>query len=328
MRFGIPYFIIKQEASMSGRKENDIKNNIWIQNKLKGQPKTLSLYMQDIAEDKTSMTRRAYLGYLLQYFEYCKENDVDIINTKPMNINAYKKHLKEQGNGSKMINTKLAALISYYTFLEDNDFIEKNPCDKVKKLKINEERKIISMTSNEVDELKNGILKCSNRRNKKYHNRDLAIVTLGCSTGMRISEILNIDIDDVDFERNSIRIIAKGNKSRTIYFGNNTKNVLLRWIDDRGRIIGNSNEKALFINPQHHRISSGAIREMLKKETMELDKHITPHKMRSTYAMGLYDEVKDIYLVAQGLGHSNINNTMIYAEASEERRRMAANVMD
>jgi len=313
---------------MSGRKENDQKNIQWIHDKLTSKPDELRSYMNHIARNKTTMTQRAYLGYLLQYLEYCSNNNLDFLKVKPMNLDSYINYLSDQGNGNKIINTKLAALISFYGFLQTNELIDKNPCSKIEKLKVEGKSQVISMSDEEVNKVKINIATTSCRRSHKYKNRDYAIVTLGCATGLRISEILNIDIDDIDFENNTIQVIVKGGKSRIIYFGENTRNALETWIYDRDKILGNSNEKALFINPQHHRLKSGSVRDMLNKETAMLDKHITPHKMRSTCAMKLYEKKGDIYLVAQQLGHANIRNTMIYAEATEEKRREAASILD
>lgn len=313
---------------MSGRQENDKQNLIWISHKLIGKPKELYLYMKDIEQDKTTMTQRAYLGYLLQYLDYCNEEDINFLLAKPMHINSYKNHLFEKKNGKSMINTKLAALFSFYKFLLDNEFIDKNPCDTVKKLKMDEKKSVVRMSDDEITEVKQSIINTAKRRSKKYKTRDLAIVTLGCATGLRISEILNIDMDDLDFDNNTIRVIVKGGKQRIIFFGNNTKKVLCDWIDEREEILGNSTQQALFINSHHQRLQSGGVRYMLNKETETFDKHITPHKMRSTCAMKLYEKKGDIYLVAQQLGHSNIKNTMIYAEATEQMRKEAADLLD
>lgn len=314
---------------MSGRKEMDLKIEQWISEKLLNHGSEVKAWMTHLSKNKTPMTRRAYLGYMNQYIQYCNKHELKLLEIKPMHIDQYIDELKQKGNGNEIINAKLSALISFYKFLQLNDLIIKNPCDKIEKLKIEDNHHIVSLTDKEINQIKNSIEKGNNRiRNQKFKSRDLAIIALGCSTGLRISEILNIDIEDINMENKTIEVIVKGDRRRTIYFGDNTKNLLQEWIDDREMILDGAEINALFINASNNRLGVNAVREMLKKETSGLDKHITPHKMRSTCAMNLYDKTGDIYLVAEQLGHKNIKNTMIYAEATEEKRRQAAEILD
>ena len=314
---------------MSGRKEMDLKIEQWISEKLLNHGSEVKAWMTHLSKNKTPMTRRAYLGYMNQYIQYCNKHKLKLLEIKPMHIDQYIDELKQKGNGNEIINAKLSALISFYKFLQLNDLIIKNPCDKIEKLKIEDNHHIVSLTDKEINQIKNSIEKGNNRiRNQKFKSRDLAIIALGCSTGLRISEILNIDMEDINMENKTIEVIVKGDRRRTIYFGDNTKNLLQEWIDDREMILDGAEINALFINASNNRLGVNAVREMLKKETSGLDKHITPHKMRSTCAMNLYDKTGDIYLVAEQLGHKNIKNTMIYAEATEEKRRQAAEILD
>ena len=163
--------------------------------------------------------------------------------------------------------------------------------------------------------------------NAKYANRDLCIITLGCATGLRVSAIRNIDIEDIDFNSKIIHVIEKGNKKRDICIGDNTIRIIKTWMEDRQRIYGN-NSGALFMSQKKNRMAVRTIEEMIHNAAKGIDKHITPHKMRSTCAMRLYEKTGDIYLTAQQLGHENISNTMKYAKATEERRREAAELLD
>lgn len=310
---------------MSGRFEQDQKLELWIQEKLNNAPEYYKSYMRSIKK-KTSSTRKAYLGYLLEFYNFICQLNLSFEEVKPMDIDSYIDMNLEKGNKEAIINAKLSAIISFYNFLIENDIVIKNPCSNKKKLSIKPKDTVVYMTDEEVDNVKMYIL----NEKFKYVNRDLCIITLGCSTGLRVSAIANIDIDDIDFNGKTISVIEKGNNQRTIYIGDNTLKIINSWINDRNEILGeNSDEKALFISQKtHKRISTDAIRNLLKKSTENLDKHITPHKMRSTCAMKLYNETNDIYLTAQQLGHANIKNTMIYAKSTEEKRRMAAEILD
>lgn len=310
---------------MSGRYEQDRKREQWIHEKLTEIPKIYADYMTSIDVIKTSSTRKAYLGYLIQFNDFLEVNNIPVFEVKPMHIDAYRSYMLKNGNGASIINAKLSAIISFYDFLIDNKFVDNNPCSAKKKLKVEEKPSVIYMTDKEVKKLKGNaaISKI------KYCNRDLCIITLGCATGLRVSAIVNIDLEDIDFENQTITVIEKGNKKRSIYIGENTINSINKWMNDRNKILDGANEKALFISQRtKKRVGARAVERMIKRYSKGIDKHITPHKMRSTCAMKLYDKTGDIYLTAQQLGHANIKNTMIYAKATEDKLRHAAEILD
>lgn len=306
---------------MSGRLEQDRAREEWIKEKLVGQPQILQDYMLSIKK-KTSSTRKAYLGYLVQYIRFMDEQGIDIIAAKPMHIDRYVDFISD-GNGNSIINTKLAAVSDFYKFLGKNDLVKENPCSSDMKLKKESSDEVIFLTDEEVEKIK---VKVTSGR-QRHAKRNLCIVTLGCSTGLRVSAIRNIDIEDIDFEKKAIHVIEKGNKKREVFIGDNTIRVIKSWMREREQLYGTSTGP-LFMSQKKNRLSVRTIEEMIHDAAEGIDKHITPHKMRSTCAMKLYDLTGDIYLTAQQLGHSNISNTMIYAKAKEDKRREAANLLD
>jgi len=315
---------------MSGRMEMDNKREKWIEEKLTSCSQIIRDYMTSICQPiKTSATRKAYLGYLLDYENFVEDLGIDMIDAKPMHIDKYRSNLIKKGNGNSIINTKLSAVDSFYEFLKSNEFITSNPCDKIKKLRINEKSTVVSMTDKEVDLLKSNIKTRESRKVAKWKNRDVCIVQLGCSTGLRVSAIVNIDIKDIDFDKKEVSVIEKGNNPRTILLGDRTINMIRTWMGDREKIMdGEKYTDALFISQKKNRISVRAVEEMIEKNSNNIGKHITPHKMRSTCGMRLYEKKHDIYLVQQQLGHKNIKNTQIYAKASKAMLREAANILD
>lgn len=306
---------------MSGRYEQDAIREQWISNKLKNAPQLLNDYMLS-AKRKTSSTRKAYLGYLIQYVNYMESIGVNIKEVKPMHIDRYVDFISN-GNGNAIINAKLAAVTDFYKFLQKNGFVQTIPCDNGMKLKIDKKDSVVYMTDREVERIKHK----ATESKTKYKNRDLCIITLGCATGLRVSAIVNIDIEDINFDEGTIQVVEKGNKKRTIYIGANTIKTIKTWMKDRENICGN-NTGALFLSQKHNRIAVRTVQDMIHNASKGMEKHITPHKMRSTCAMKLYDKTGDIYLTAQQLGHANISNTMIYAKATEEKRREAALLLD
>ena len=167
---------------------------------------------------------------------------------------------------------------------------------------------------------------------QKYHNktkvRDLAILTLLLGTGIRVSECVGLDIMDLDFDTNGMKVHRKGGAEVILYFGEEVREALLDYLDERELIFPKEgSEDALFLSMQKSRISVRAVENLVKKysRTVTTLKKITPHKLRSTYGTQLYRETGDIYLVADVLGHSDVNTTRKhYAAMEDQRRRMAA----
>ena len=306
---------------MSGRIEQEQQMERWIKAKLSSQPQIIKDYILS-CKRKTSSTRRAYLGYIVQYKNFMESQGVKLTEVKPMHIDRFIDHIS-QTNGNSIINTKLAAITDFYEFLRRNDFVSANPCDGDIKVKIDKKDSVIFMTDDEVKKVKEN----ATAGKIKFANRDLCIITLGCATGLRVSAIRNIDIEDINFENKTIDVVEKGNKKRTIFIGDNTIRIIKTWMADREKIF-NNNSGPLFMSQKKNRMAVRTIEEMIHNAAKGIDKHITPHKMRSTCAMKLYDMTGDIYLTAQQLGHSNISNTMIYAKSTEERRREAAALLD
>ena len=157
----------------------------------------------------------------------------------------------------------------------------------------------------------------------------MALLTLMLGTGIRVSECVGLDLTDVDFKNNGIRIHRKGGKEVVVYFGDEVREALLSYLEERKLIVAEpGSTNALFLSLQNKRISVRSVENLVKKYTKPVTplKNITPHKLRSTYGTTLYRETGDIYLVADVLGHTDVNTTRRhYAEQAEDRRRSAAN---
>ena len=164
---------------------------------------------------------------------------------------------------------------------------------------------------------------------EKTKNRDLAIITLLLGTGIRVSECVGLDIQDVDFKNNGITVVRKGGNEMVIYFGEEVEHALKQYLYTTREAATPlpEHENALFLSTQRRRMGVQAVENMVKKYARQVtpNKKITPHKLRSTYGTTLYKETGDIYLVADVLGHKDVNTTKKhYAAIDEERRRMAA----
>ena len=156
----------------------------------------------------------------------------------------------------------------------------------------------------------------------------MAIITLLLGTGIRVSELVGLDIQDVDFKNGGIQVTRKGGNEMVVYFGEEVEKALLNYIEMRKNITPVAgHEHALFYSTQRKRIGIQAVENLVKKYASQITttKKITPHKLRSTYGTALYRETGDIYLVADVLGHKDVNTTRKhYAAMDENRRRLAA----
>ena len=155
------------------------------------------------------------------------------------------------------------------------------------------------------------------------------MMTLLLGTGMRVSECVGINIKDLDFQNNAVKVTRKGGNEVFLYFGEEVRETLADYLEERqNALTKDENEDALFLSSQGKRIGVRTVQNMVKKYAQLVTplKKITPHKLRSTYGTNLYRETGDIYLVADVLGHSDVNTTKKhYAALEDERRRSARN---
>ena len=262
---------------------------------------------------------------------------------KALDIEEYQEYLKvyHNHNGDKMetnsergLKRKISALRSFYAYYYKREMIETNPAVLVDVPKIHE-KSIIRLDADEVALLLDHIEHAGDTLTgqkraywEKTKERDLAIVTLLLGTGIRVSECVGLDIEDVDFKNNGIKVTRKGGNEMVVYFGSEVEKALKNYLEVRENIVPLSgHEHALFYSSQKKRIGVQAIENLVKKYSREITttKKITPHKLRSTYGTALYQETGDIYLVADVLGHRDVNTTKKhYAALDDARLRQAA----
>lgn len=233
-------------------------------------------------------------------------------------------------NGERGKSRKLAAVRKLFEYFYMNEDIPANPAQLVKTPK-QHDKSIIRLEPDEaarlLDEIESG--EGLTKGQKKFHSftkaRDLALVTLLLGTGMRVSECVGIDIDHIDFNLGGIKIRRKGGAEVIIYFGSEVEDALKAYLAERENMSPlEGHEKALFLSIQNKRIGVRSVENLVKKysKLVTTVKNISPHKLRSTFGTNLYRETGDIYLVADVLGHSDVNTTRKhYAEESDENRR-------
>lgn len=332
----------------------NIQNQMKLREILQELPKFCADFFRGINSTTSSRTRIAYAYDLRIFFRYLQENnpifrDKDIrsisISTldqlTPIDIEEYLDYVKLYNsvddisvtNQERGIARKLASLRTFYKYYYKKQMIETNPPSLVDIPKIHE-KEIIRLDIDEIakllDEVEYGDSLTENQ--KRFHNktktRDLALLTLLLGTGIRVSECVGLNINDIDFKNFGVHITRKGGKEAIIYFGDEVADALWAYKSEREKISAKEgSEYAFFLSLQRSRMSVRSVEKLVKKYSSLVTtlKKITPHKLRSTYGTALYRETGDIYLVADVLGHSDVNTTRKhYAAMADSRRRQAA----
>ena len=333
----------------------DIKNIMKLREIIATLPRFLSTFFLGISETTSTRTRINYAYDIRVFFEYMHNNNpvlkktditdytIDILDqiTKQdieeylSYCSLYYKNDKEYINHDKGKKRKLSSLKSMYNYFYKAEMIKTNPASIVDMPKIHE-KEIVRMDSEEVssllDSVENGygVTKGESRYYEKTRLRDLALLTLMLGTGIRVSECVGLDIKDVDFKNMRIKVYRKGGYESMVYFGDEVKEALMNYLEERNANIETSEQSGpLFLSLQNKRIGVRTVEKLVKKYTSRITtmKKITPHKLRSTYGTNLYRESGDIYLVAEVLGHKDVNTTRKHYAAIDEDLKQRASQM-
>lgn len=344
------------EKRVTYREQTDIQNTLKLREILKTLPSFVKDYFRAIGTTTTTKTRISYAYDIRIFFQFLLEVNpafkdkqitdftIEVLDqVKALDIEEYQEYLKvyqsqetnqQKTNKERGLKRKMSSLRSFYTYYFKREMIRTNPTLLVDMPKIHE-KSIIRLDTDEIAILLDYIEHCGNSlsgQKKVYYEktkkRDLALITLLLGTGIRVSECVGLDIEDVDFKNNGIKVTRKGGNEMVVYFGPEVERALMNYIEIRKGITPVAgHEHALFYSTQKKRMGVKAVENLVKKYTKEVTstKHITPHKLRSTYGTALYKETGDIYLVADVLGHKDVNTTKRhYAALDDERRRKAA----
>ena len=339
-------------------KQRDEKNLAKIDEILLQLPDFVGQFIVGISSNTSALTRlnyatdiRIFFSYLTKYV-FPGKNLIDISagdieSLKPYDIERYINGLssyiydgKKLSCGERAKERKLASLRSLYKYLFKKEIISNNVALKVDMPKLHD-KPIVRLETDEVDRListvSNGEMLSERERsyNSVTKERDMAIIYVFLGTGIRVSELVGLNRNDINFPDSSFVVTRKGGNKSILYMPADTLEMLKRyiaWLDDQ--IAENTefaskikDHDALFYSLQGSRIGVRTVEKLVKKYASSAAplKKITPHKLRSTYATNLYNETEDIYVVADVLGHSDVNTTKKhYAQMSEEHKKRAA----
>lgn len=346
-------FVIMPELTYV--QQRDRRNLAQIRELLVNLPSSCTFFIQSIEETTTTLTRLAYARDLQLFFRFLIAEvsefgdqtaalltDADVGRVTGAHVALYAQFLSLYVNDQEreLVNhelakmRKLASLRSYFQFMFKSGRIAANVAQLIDLPKIHEKpilRLEIDEAARLLDAAQTG--EALSSRQKAWHEhtkaRDLAILSLFLGTGIRVSECVGLNLEDVDFSLNSFLVTRKGGAQVILYFPDEVARALKDYLTlrrDMKPLPGH--EHALFLSLQNKRMGVRSVENMVKKYARiaaPLKKRISPHKLRSTFGTNLYHETGDIYLVADVLGHSDVNTTRKhYAAMSDDRRRLAA----
>lgn len=341
------------ENKLSYYEQRDLKNRLKMGKYLEVLPDYCLDFFIGIENNTSSLTRYNYAMDLNVFYDYLAEfvfkkdkqsiTYDDLNKLKSRDIEQFLSYLSYYNGENNKISQnkergkarKLASLRSFFKYLFNHDKISSNVVSKIETPKLHN-KEIIRLEQNEVEKMLNAVenpvefTEKQKSYNKNTFERDNAIITLFLGTGIRISELVGLDVDNFDFKENAFVATRKGGNKSVLYFSDEVARALKTWLEKRATLELDQNEKAMFISLQNKRISVRAVENLVKKFAQIASplKKISPHKLRSTFGTNLYRETKDIYIVADVLGHKDVNTTRKhYAAINEDMRKSVANVL-
>ena len=257
-------------------------------------------------------TIKNYFRDLIDYFNYLNQNNLSAFKSiKPEHIRKMLSFLIDKGFSKLSISRKISAIKSYITFLEKFNYSSDNYSELISIPKKTRSLPKV-MTEKEINQLIKHV-----EINTKKNLRDDALIELLYSTGLRVSEVANLKIGDINFEKSEIKILGKGNKQRVVIFNNKSKEKIIKYLKNDKRLIS-LNTGALFQNKYKQSLSPRSIQRLLKKylNFSGINSKYSTHTLRHTFATHLLEGGADIKVIQQLLGHSSPETTKIYTHLS------------
>lgn len=263
-------------------------------------------YLQD-ERRYSPATIESYQRDILQLIEFLNAiNVTDCCEVDSLHVRNFAGSRRRRGISARSLHRALSSIRGFYKFLQREGLVENNPVTDVSAPSV--EKKLPNLL--DVDEI-NRLLTEGPQNPLKL--RDRAMMELMYSSGLRLAELVNLDINAIDISQGQVYVLGKGNKSRYLPIGAAACKALRRWLDARPNIVA-ENESAVFVNNRGKRLSSRAVQQRMAQSAREqgLDKHVHPHMLRHSFASHLLESSGDLRAVQEMLGHADISTTQIY----------------
>lgn len=321
---------------MNGRieKENFARNKMT--KKLERLPDIFTAFYNWMdAREKTYTTMRNYINHVENFMDFItkgKKSENFYKAVTDTDIERYMASIRRKDLNGEEVEVgddiraaRWSSLNTFFRFLIQKKYIESNPMLQTERPKIKTEHNVTYLTPEEIESVFDRINKEGRPMTK---NRDIAIVATLIGTALRVSAVTNINVEDIDFKNNIIKVVEKGRKTREIPFGDKLRSLLLIWLKDRELYFEQEESGPLFISQKKNRISVDSVQTLVKKYGDHLGKKISPHKLRSTAAMNLIGAGADIITVQSILGHNNFATTQRYVTSYQNNVKNASNMLD
>jgi len=323
--------------NIAGRLEKETQFYEKMKEKLKGMPKIIGEYCTSMRANRKSYTTvNVYINNVLHFARFVCDGDVaeDFYkHITPSDVENYMISLetKETARGIKrmgddILQSRWSSLNTFFDWCLKRGYIDKNPMGVVNRPKNNTEHKVTYLTKAEISKLFKAIDK---NENEVFRMRDRTIISLALATALRVSAIVNINVEDIDFENSVIQVVEKRQKVREIPMGENTMNMLREYVEFRANEYKDVDSQALFLTKGYNRLSVWDANDMLEKYCDWAGiKRVTFHKLRASSACALAKAGVPVKAIAQQLGHSGIGVTMRYLDVFNEDREKTKGVLD
>lgn len=323
--------------NIAGRLEKETQFYEKMKEKLKGMPKVIGEYCTSMRANRKSYTTvNVYINNVLHFARFVCDGDIaeDFYkHITPSDVENYMISLetKETASGIKrmgddILQSRWSSLNTFFDWCLKRGYIDKNPMGVVNRPKNNTEHKVTYLTKVEINKLFKAIDK---NENEVFRMRDKTIISLALATALRVSAIVNINVEDVDFENGVIQVVEKRQKVREIPMGENTMNMLREYVEFRANEYKDVDSQALFLTKGYNRLSVWDANDMLEKYCDWAGiKRVTFHKLRASSACALAKAGVPVKAIAQQLGHSGIGVTMRYLDVFNEDREKTKGVLD
>lgn len=321
---------------MNGRLEKEMKFYGAIEEKLKTLPSVFNdYYISMRANRKSYTTINVYINNILHFINFLGDNisedfykHITASDIERYIISLETRETKNgiQRMGDDILQCRWSSLNNFFDWLMKRNYISINPMSTVNRPKNNTQHKVIYLTKVEINRLYRAI---ERNPNEVESIRDETLIKVALATALRVSALLNLNIDDIDFDNNVINVIEKRQKVRSIQIGNNLQELLKNWIKIRNEVYTNTETNALFLSNRTQRMSDDAANYMLKKYCKEAEiKVITFHKLRASAACMLAKNGMPLKTIAKQLGHNSTEVTQRYVAAFDEDNEKALNILD
>lgn len=332
---------------MKGRLENSLLNEARAKNLLEGKESYFYEYYYSLSSSKEPTTIYRYVKNAMTFIEYLKANkkDFSVNSIKKIDIDMFMDSMKYtikdgelKPTGDRRMANIWSMLHSFIKFLVSAGYMDKDVMELTERPKIRNRVNRVYMTPDEIRQVIQNAEKAreeekyeSGNAYKGWQTRDLIVLRLLVETGMRVTALVEINVEDINFRTKTIRVIDKRGKEHNHPVSDETLSLISEWLYYKNRIeylFNLDTADILFISSKgKQRLTAESINDIIQKYTKDLDKKITAHKFRSTYATSLYQETGDIYFVKECMGHGNVSTTQIYVEPNADSKDKALNIM-